>query len=115
MSVPLVSSPLLYTLDRERPAALLEELELLRPVKLARLIDASAGTCLRLISAGQLRAVKVGGSLRVPIHEVERLKAAAGALPMRSDRSHSHAPPLGLCPRAVGAADTKGERTCKLT
>lgn len=51
--------------------------KLLRPGKFARLIDSSRSHVYVLIERGELHAVRVGGSLRVPVSEVERLAAAA--------------------------------------
>jgi excisionase family DNA binding protein len=53
--------------------------ELVRPAKFAVLIDTSRATVYNMIAAGQLHAVKLGGNgaLRIPVSEVERLKAEA--------------------------------------
>ncbi len=49
--------------------------ELLRPAKFARLIDVSRSKVYEMLSAGELRGVTIGGVLRIPVEEVERLKA----------------------------------------
>jgi excisionase family DNA binding protein len=51
--------------------------ELLRPAKFGRLIDSSPAHVYHLIQRGELHAVRVGGALRVPVSEIDRLKAEA--------------------------------------
>jgi len=53
--------------------------ELLRPAKFARLIDVSRSKVYEMLSAGEIRAVTVGGVLRIPLDEIERLKSRAAA------------------------------------
>jgi len=59
----------------------MEELKLtpalLKPARFARLIDASRSTVYELINRGELRAVKVGGNIRIPATEIQRLAAQA--------------------------------------
>jgi excisionase family DNA binding protein len=49
---------------------------LLRPAKFARLIDMSRSKVYELIQSGEIRAVTIGGVLRVPLEELERLKSS---------------------------------------
>jgi len=51
--------------------------ELLRPAKFARLIDVSRSKVYEMVSAGEIRAITIGGVLRIPVEEVGRLKARA--------------------------------------
>jgi excisionase family DNA binding protein len=51
--------------------------ELLRPAKFARLIDMSRSKVYEMLSAGEIRAVTIGGVLRIPIDEIDRFKAQA--------------------------------------
>jgi len=46
----------------------------LRPAKFARLIDMSRSKIYELVKSGDIRAVMIGGVLRIPVDEVERLK-----------------------------------------
>ena len=47
--------------------------ELFRPVEVAQMGGFSQTFVYRLIETGQLRAVRIGGSIRVPFDAVERL------------------------------------------
>jgi len=46
---------------------------LLKPARAAQLLDCSRTTIYDLISRGAIRAVRVGGLLRIPHSEIERL------------------------------------------
>jgi|HubBroStandDraft_6_1064221.scaffolds.fasta_scaffold2696179_1 excisionase family DNA binding protein len=48
--------------------------QLLRLGRFAALVDVSRSKIYTMISAGELRAVRVGGSLRIPAEELDRLK-----------------------------------------
>lgn len=52
---------------------------LLRPAKFARLIDMSRSKIYELIQSGEIRAVTIGGVLRIPLEEIERLKSGSSA------------------------------------
>ena len=52
---------------------------LMRPSKFARLIDMSRSKVYELIKSGEIRAVSIGGVLRIPLEELERLKSGPGA------------------------------------
>jgi excisionase family DNA binding protein len=59
-----------YRDHRESPPALLSKREA------ARLLGVSRGRTLdSLLASGQVRAVRIGGRLRVPVAEIERLQA----------------------------------------
>ncbi len=45
-----------------------------RPGEIADLFSISKRTVYRLIKCRKLRAIKVGGSIRIPLEEIERLK-----------------------------------------
>jgi excisionase family DNA binding protein len=49
---------------------------LLRPAKFARLIDMSRSKIYELIQSGEIRAVSIGGVLRIPVDELDRLKSS---------------------------------------
>lgn len=44
-----------------------------RPTKAARLLDISRSKIYELIQVGEIRAIKIGGCLRVPMEEIESL------------------------------------------
>jgi excisionase family DNA binding protein len=50
---------------------------LLKPARFARLIDASRSKVYELINSGEVRSVRIGGELRIPASELDRLTAAA--------------------------------------
>jgi excisionase family DNA binding protein len=53
--------------------------QLLRPAKFCKLIDVTRSKVYEMISKGQLRTVNIAGVLRIPIDEIDRLKASATA------------------------------------
>jgi excisionase family DNA binding protein len=54
---------------------------LMKPASFARLCEMSRANVYKLIEKGELRAVRIGGSIRIPISELNRLIAAAIVFP----------------------------------
>ncbi len=52
---------------------------LLKPARFAKLIDASRSTVYLLINQGEIKAVKIGGNIRIPATELTRLQQLATA------------------------------------
>jgi excisionase family DNA binding protein len=50
---------------------------LVKPAKFGKLIDTSRAVVYRLIEEGTIHAVKIGGTLRIPVSEARRLESAA--------------------------------------
>lgn len=50
---------------------------LMRPARFARLVDLGRSKIYEMIQCGEIRAIKVGGALRIPVSELERLKSSA--------------------------------------
>lgn len=82
---------------RHRPLRLDQVGEAVSPIEFARLLELSESGARELIASGQVRAVRIGRTWRVPRVEVERL------LGVESDRSG--APQLGVL---RGAGDGRG-------
>jgi excisionase family DNA binding protein len=59
----------------------LDEVEqvLIRPATFARLVDLSRASVYAAIDRGEIRAVRIGGSLRIPASELARLQQEATA------------------------------------
>jgi excisionase family DNA binding protein len=50
-----------------------------KPARFAKLIDTSRANVYNLLARGKLRSVRIGGSIRIPIDELDRLLAEASA------------------------------------
>ena len=59
----------------------MEEMKFFKPSRFAKLIDSNRSTIYELIKRGDLRAVKIGGNLRIPASELDRLARAAESEP----------------------------------